>query len=100
MKFMLTWQLHADAKMDALAAFSQMTAQEDAADHGPDITIIGRWHDLPSGSGICILESNSATAVAAWAYNWGAALQAKVTPVLDDAEIRAVVRGKLMKQGT
>ena len=63
MKFMLSWQLHAEAKMDALAAFSQMTPEDDAGDHGPDITIIGRWHDLPSGSGVCILESDSAEAV-------------------------------------
>ena len=95
MKFMLTWQLHAEAKMDALAAFSQMTPEDDAGDHGPDITIIGRWHDLPSGSGVCILESDSAEAVGGWAYNWGAALNAKVIPVLDDAEIRAVVSAKL-----
>ncbi|SVB93821.1 uncharacterized protein METZ01_LOCUS246675 [marine metagenome] len=95
MKFMLTWQLHAEAKMDALAAFSQMTPEDDAGDHGPDITMIGRWHDLPSGSGVCILESDSAEAVAGWAYNWGAALNAKVIPVLDDAEIRAVVSAKL-----
>jgi len=60
--------------MDALAAFSQMTPEDDAGDHGPDITMIGRWHDLPRGSGVCILESDSAEAVEGWAYNWGAAL--------------------------
>ncbi|MBP67667.1 MAG: hypothetical protein CL435_03970, partial [Acidimicrobiaceae bacterium] len=48
--------------MDALAAFSQMTPEDDAGDHGPEITMIGRWHDIPSGSGICILESDSAEA--------------------------------------
>ena len=54
MKFMLTWKLNSDAKMDAFAAFSQMTPEDDAADHGPDITMIGRWHDMTSGTGYCV----------------------------------------------
>ena len=95
MKFMLTWKLNSDAKMDAFAAFSQMTPEDDAADHGPDITMIGRWHDMTSGTGYCVLESESAEAISGWIYNWGAALDGKVTPVLDDAEVRAVVKAKI-----
>ena len=95
MKLMLTWKLHADAKMDAFAAFSQMTPEDDAADHGPDITVIGRWHDMTSGCGYCVLETDSADAVSSWIYNWAPPLDAQVTPVLDDAEVRAVVSAKL-----
>ena len=48
MLFMVKWELYPDKKMDAFAAFGQMTAEEDAADLGPDITLVGRWHDFAS----------------------------------------------------
>ena len=60
MLFMVKWELYPDKKMDAFAAFGQMTAEEDAADLGPDITLIGRWHDFASGGGAAIIECDSA----------------------------------------
>lgn len=95
LKFMVTWKLHPEAKMDAFAGFSQMTADDDAADHGSAIKLIGRWHDLAAGSGVAVCESESADALGAWIYNWGAALDASIVLVLDDAEARAVVSAKL-----
>ena len=95
MKFLVTWKLYSDKKMDAFAAFSQMTADDDAADHGPAIKLIGRWHDLVSGTGVAVCEADDASAVSAWIYNWSPVLDGTVTPVLDDAEARAVVAAKL-----
>jgi hypothetical protein len=50
---------------------------------------------MASGSGYCVLETDSADAVSSWIYNWAPTLDAQVTPVLDDAEVRAVVSAKL-----
>ena len=69
MLFMVKWELYPDKKMDAFAAFGQMTAEEDAADLGPDITLVGRWHDFASGGGAAIIECDSAEAVSSWVYN-------------------------------
>jgi hypothetical protein len=98
MKFMTSWKLHPDTKMDAFASFSQMTADDDAGDHGPEIKLIGRWHDVASGTGVAITECESGAALAAWIYNWGPMLDANTVPVLDDEEVRAVVSAKLAAQ--
>ena len=98
MKFMTTWKLYPETKMDAFAGFSQMTAADDAAVHGTEIKLIGRWHDVASGAGAAILECESGEALAAWIYNWSALLDATTVPVLDDAEVRAVVSAKLAAQ--
>tara|TARA_B110000014_G_C19572047_1_gene304689 strand:- start:138 stop:407 length:270 start_codon:yes stop_codon:yes gene_type:complete len=63
MLLMVNWELYPERKIDAFAAFSQMTAEDGAADVGPDITVIGRWHELASGTGVAIIESDSAKAV-------------------------------------
>tara|TARA_B100001175_G_scaffold7774_1_gene6175 strand:+ start:699 stop:992 length:294 start_codon:yes stop_codon:yes gene_type:complete len=95
MLFMVNWELYPDKKMDAFAAFGQMTAEEDAADLGPDITLVGRWHDFASGGGAAIIECDSAEAVSSWVYNWSEVISSTVTPVLDDESARAVIKSKL-----
>ena len=49
MLVMVSWELYPDKKMDAFAAFGQMTPEDDAADLGLDVKLVGRWHDLAAG---------------------------------------------------
>jgi len=97
MKFMITWQFHPGKLSDGLAHFAQMTPEQDQADRGSSIKLIGRWHDLARGRGVAICESYSAEAVASWALNWNSLLDADVVPVLDDNETRAL--GKKRAKG-
>jgi hypothetical protein len=94
MKFMVSWQIHEDKRHEALKAFSQMTAEDDAVDMGENVKLIGRWHDLVSFSGVLICETTDPAAVHAWLLNWNEILDAEVTPVLDDEETRAVGRSR------
>lgn len=95
MKFMLTWRLHQEKRQDALKGFSAMTAEDDKADMGDKVRLIGRWHDVAGGTGVAIFESDDAVALSNWALNWNPVLDAVVTPVLDDEETRAL--GKTRK---
>ena len=90
MKFMITWQFHPGKLADGLAHFSQMTTEQDRQDHGPNIKLIGRWHDLARGRGVAICESESVEAVSNWALNWNSILDVEVAPVLDDEETRSL----------
>ena len=94
MKFMVTWRVHEDQRHDVLEAFSHMTAEDDRADLGDAIRLIGRWHDVASFTGVAICESDDAIAVANWMLNWNSALDLEVTPVLDDEETRALGRAR------
>ncbi len=95
MKFMLSWKVHPDKRQDALAGFAQMTAQDDAADMGDSVRLIGRWHNIAEFTGVAIYESDDPVAMANWALNWNSILDAVVTPVLDDEETRALGRSRL-----
>ena len=96
---MLTWKIHQEKRQDALAGFSQMTAQDDAADMGPNIRLIGRWHNMAEFKGVAIYETDDPIAMSNWALNWNSILDAVVTPVLDDEEARAVGRSRLPAAG-
>lgn len=95
MKFMITWQFHPGKSHDTLAKFSQMTPEQDQALMGKDIKLIGRWHDVIRGRGVCIIESNNPEAVSRYSLNWNAVMDLDTSIVLDDAETRAL--GKSMK---
>lgn len=94
MKFLLTWRLHQDKRLEALKGFSAMSAADDAADMGDKIKLIGRWHDVSAGTGVAIFESDDAAAIANWALNWIPFLDSVVSPVLDDEEVRTVGRAR------
>ncbi len=95
MKFMVSWKFPTGAQLhEALAHFSKMTPEQDAADCGSKIKLIGRWHDLARGRGVAICESDSAEALANWALNWNSLLDIEIVPVLDDKETRALGKGR------
>ena len=91
MKFLITWRLHANKRVDTMTAFAKMTPADDEADSGPDVSIVGRWHNPAAGTGVAVCESDSADAAYRWALNWAPVLDITVEPVLDDAEARAVI---------
>ena len=94
MKFMITWQFHEGKIQEGYSHFSKMTPEQDAADRGSRIKLIGRWHDLAAGTGVVICETDSAEALANWALNWNGILTTQAVPVVDDNEARALGRSR------
>lgn len=92
MKYMVTWRVHDEQRHEVLKAFSAMSAEDDQADMGDGIKLIGRWHDVVGFTGVAICESDNPAAVAGWLLNWNHVLDADITPVFDDEETRAIGR--------
>ena len=90
MKFLVTWEIHPGKIHGALDYFSQLTDEQEAENMGKDLKLIGRWHDLVSGSGVAIFETDSLQAVNAYALKWNENMDIQVTPVLDDEEAKAL----------
>ena len=94
MKFLISWRFHEGKIQAGYDAFSRMTPEQDAADRGKAIKLIGRWHDLARGRGVVICESDSADALMNWALNWNGILDADVVPVVDDNEARTLYKAR------
>lgn len=94
MKFLISWRIHDDKRHEVLKIFSAMTAEDDQADAGDSINVIGRWHDLVGFTGVAICETDDPGAVHRWLLNWNDVVDSEAIPVLDDDECRAVGREK------
>ena len=95
MHFLLTWELFDHARAQTMDTFGRMGPEQDAADHGPSVIMLGRWSDIGRGRGWCIAEAPTAEAIYKWVYNWSKYnCRCSVTTVVDDDQARRILRAK------
>ena len=95
MLFQISWKMYSDKKLDCFKAFSQMTPDDDVKDAGPNIKIVGRWHSVGGGRGVCICETDNVEDLTSWMVNWAGMCDIDVIPVVEDATVRAVISQKM-----
>ncbi len=91
MKFMVTWQLHSDSKLEVLAAWASIPAARRSV-LGKGIKFIGRWHNTSAGSGVLIVDTTDLGALSRYLGQWTPYMEIDVAPVLDDRESGAVAK--------
>ena len=94
MLFKIVWSMYNDKKLECYKAFSKMNALDDQKDAGKDVTIIGRWHSVGGGSGVCICSTRNIEALTSWMVNWAGMCDINVEPVVDDETLRNVLQKK------
>ena len=82
MKFKVEWSMGCEAYLDILNVFSSMTPEQ-RADVGDGVTMIGRWHDTNSRSGVAIMETTDLAALNRYLGQWNPFMDLDITPVLD-----------------
>ena len=98
MKFMVTWRLHQDKRMEVWKKFSSMTPQE-RADVGQGVKLIGRWHNSAEGTGVGIMEAADTASLYRYLAQWAPVMDLDVAPVLDDEEAAALGKQVLAELG-
>jgi hypothetical protein len=89
-----TFTAHADKRSDCLTFFASMGEEALAADSGPDVKQLGRWHNPANGSGFFVCEAKSVAALHEWMWKWTEDFGTiKVSPILNDDMCREVVLG-------
>ena len=92
MKLLVNWKMREGKLHEALAVFSQMTAEQDQAQMGDGIELIGRWHDLSRGTGTAIFEVEDQSAFTKTALMWNPFMEFELSLVTDDEETREIGR--------
>ena len=95
MLFQINWTIFPDKRQQCFTVFSAMTPVDDEVDSGPNVNIIGRWHNMGRASGTCICESSSHEHVLRFITNWSTMCDIEVIPVVEDASARAMLSGML-----
>ena len=76
-----------------------MTDEQIASEIPTGVKLVGRWHDIPNGSGVAIIETDDQDALLSWMMGWSALVTFPVVkPVSDDAAARALVKRMMAAQ--
>ena len=94
MKFMVNWSISHEQWLPIMEMFSGMTPEQ-RADVGDGVTMIGRWHDTNSRSGVAIMETTDLAALNRYLGQWNPYMDIDVSPVLDDEETAALAKDVL-----
>lgn len=73
--------------------FANMEKKMSDEDPGEN-TLLGRWHNLGSGSGLAICSSGSVEELYAWTMRWSELCDCTIVPVLTDAQARESISAK------
>mgnify|MGYP003949594871 CR=1 FL=1 len=101
MLFKVQWTVKSENLAPVWDVFRSMSEEDHVKSQGPDIKIIGRWHELTGSGGICILESESSEAITGMMLNWTPFCDTTVTPMIEDLPMKNCLQkasGEVEKQ--
>jgi hypothetical protein len=98
MKFMVKWKIHEDKRQEVMDMFAKMDLEEYKTHHGPEINLVGRWHDIVRLQGWMVFETDNQEALNLWLTTWIAVCDFQIAPVVEDDEAHETVRKFLSKK--
>lgn len=81
MKYMSIWSIKEENYLAALERFGQEQEIPDS------VTLLGRWHEMGTGKGFTLVETDDPVAFARIVNSWTDLVDQRVFPVLDDEEV-------------
>ncbi len=92
MRFMVHWKIHRDKGKEAIANFAGLDLDDYKAQSGPDVHVIGRWHDVLTLTGVVIAEADTAEALGKWLIPWHPLCDFEIVTAMTDEEAHALAQ--------
>jgi hypothetical protein len=89
MKFMMTfdWAPDTQARAEGITRF-----QKTGGAPPEGVKLLGRWTRTDLSGGCVLLETDNASKLFEFAYQWGDLMNLETSPVLDDTELAAALQ--------
>jgi len=87
-KYMTVWSISEDNFADAVQRFSTENPQPPAG-----VTMLGRWHEMGTGKGFALFETDDPVALATYIMKWADLVDQQIVPVIDDHEVAKALGG-------
>jgi hypothetical protein len=94
MKFMVTWEVHQDKRVDVLRTWVAL-GRKGRANVGKGVKLIGRWHNSAEYNGVAILDAGDIKDLYRYLAKWNTVMDLTVSPVVDDEESARLGRAVL-----
>ncbi len=86
MKYMTTFTIRPENIKAAIERFKETGGSAPAG-----VTLVGRWHEMGTGRGFALIESDDPVAVSKFAIGWSDLVDQTTVAVVDDAQIAAAL---------
>ena len=86
MYYVMIWSFTPD-KRDAI----QARFLEAGGPPPEGVKMVGRWHNVAGGTGVCVAQSDNPEAVGKWAQDWSDLMSFEIYPALDDEATARVI---------
>lgn len=95
MKFMMTftWTPDPQRRAEGIARFTRTGGLPPEG-----VKLLGRWTQADLGGGFDLLETDDPGKLAEFAYMWSDLMELKITPVLEDPQLSAVLERAARQQ--
>ena len=70
MLFLVTYQVDRDKQIECQTFFANMTDEQIENEYPTSVKQIGRWHDVPNGNGVIIVETDNQENLTSWMMSW------------------------------
>ena len=81
MKFLSSWTVRPDTRLDAVRQFLAGGGMPPSG-----ATLLGRWHRVDASGGVSLFETSDAAVLFEHAADWARFLDIEIVPVVEDAE--------------
>ena len=88
------YMLDFKCNQEAYKVFASMTLEELDGQFLKGSTKLARYHDLTSGSGIALIESEDPSLVIEFTNGWSELCESTITPVVNDKKAMAILTKK------
>ena len=92
MKFVVSGKSTRTSDRRSCRFFAEMELADYKAASGPNINVLGRWHDVMNMTGFALCEANGTGDMARWLTQWHTVCDFEIVPVMDDEEAHALAR--------
>jgi hypothetical protein len=92
-RFYIKYTLNQNSRVECMSRFAMMSPEDDLADMGEEVDMIGRWATVGESSGFCVAEATTTKALHKWLSNWAPMATMEVFPVVDDNQAREIILG-------
>ena len=86
MKYMLVWTIRPENSEASIKRFKEADPKV------AGVKLLGRWHEMSTGHGFALLESDDPVAVAKFTRAWNDLIDQRIVPVIDDVQAAAALQ--------
>jgi len=87
-KYMVVWSIDENNFKETIERWATDNPQPPEG-----VTMIGRWHEMGTGDGFALFETDDPTSLASYIMVWADLVDQQIVPVIEDDDVKRALGG-------